>query len=52
VLVDQVLHMQRTGFTSVVLREDQSEQVAKSTLKRFTSFYQGDALHSQPHFSR
>jgi len=52
VLVDQVLHMQRTGFTSVVLREDQSEQVAQSTLKRFTSFYQGDALHTQPHFSR
>jgi uncharacterized protein (DUF934 family) len=52
VLVDQVLHMQRTGFTSVVLREDQSEQVAQSTLTRFTSFYQGDALHTQPHFSR
>ena len=52
VLVDQVLQMQRTGFTSAVLREDQSVEVARNTLKRFRSFYQGDALQAQPHFSR
>ncbi len=52
VLVDQVLQMQRTGFTSAVLREDQNVQVAKDTLNRFKAFYQGDALTGQPHFSR
>ena len=52
VLVDQVLQMKRTGFTSAVLREDQDLQVATDTLKRFKAFYQGDALDVQPHFSR
>jgi hypothetical protein len=52
VLVDQVQHMQRTGFTSAVLRADQNVQVAADALKRFKAFYQGDAIEVQPHFSR
>jgi uncharacterized protein (DUF934 family) len=52
VLVDQVLQMQRTGFTSAVLRADQNLDVAKATLQRFKAFYQGDAVEGQPHFSR
>jgi hypothetical protein len=52
VLVDQVLQMQRTGFTSAVLRADQNLEVAKATLQRFKAFYQGDAVVSQPLFSR
>jgi len=51
VLVDEVLQMQRSGFSSAVLRADQNLAHANAQLKRFFSFYQGDAVHSQPIFA-
>ncbi|MDD5028419.1 MAG: DUF934 domain-containing protein [Rhodoferax sp.] len=51
VLVDQVLQMQRSGFTSAVLRADQNLAHAQAQLNRFANFYQGDASHPQPLFA-
>jgi len=50
VLVDQVLQMQRSGFSSAMLRADQNLGHAKRQLTRFASFYQGDASHPKPVF--
>jgi uncharacterized protein (DUF934 family) len=52
VLIDQVQHMSRTGFSSAELRADQSLEKARSQLQRFDDFYQGDAVQSQPRFAR
>jgi len=51
VLVDQVQQMQRSGFSSAVLRSDQDLQAAQRQLTRFGQFYQGDASHAQPLFA-
>ena len=51
VLVDQLLQMQRSGFSSAVLRADQNLDHAQAQLTRFASFYQGDAAHPQPLFA-
>lgn len=51
VLVDQVLQMQRSGFSSAVLRADQNLEHAQAQLSRYASFYQGDAAHPQPLFA-
>lgn len=51
VLVDQVLQMQRSGFSSAVLRADQNLAAAQRQLARFEGFYQGDAEHPQPLFA-
>lgn len=51
VLVDQVLQMQRCGFSSALLRADQNLAHAQAQLSRFDAFYQGDAVHAQPHFA-
>jgi uncharacterized protein (DUF934 family) len=53
VLADQLLQMQRSGFTSAVLRADQDLQVARRQLARFAEaggFYQGDAIAQRPRF--
>jgi uncharacterized protein (DUF934 family) len=50
VLVDQLQQMRRSGFSAAVLRADQDLAVAQRELKRFTAFYQGDAVHPQPRF--
>jgi uncharacterized protein (DUF934 family) len=52
VLIDQVQQMSRTGFTSAVLRADQSLDKARAQLQRFDDFYQGDAQRPQPRFAR
>ncbi|MFM2238698.1 MAG: hypothetical protein RJA69_72 [Pseudomonadota bacterium] len=52
VLIDQVQHMSRTGFTSAELRADQSIDKARQQLQRFADFYQGDALNARPRFAR
>lgn len=52
VLVDQLAQMQRTGFDSAVLREDQNLEVAQTQLDRYPGFYQGDAVTVQPIFNR
>jgi uncharacterized protein (DUF934 family) len=51
VLIDQVLQMQRTGFSSAVLREDQSAAHAQKLLHHYSGFYQGDAQKATPHFA-
>ena len=52
VLVDQLQQMVRSGFDAAVLREDQSVQVAQRQLARYSDFYQGDAVITQPHFQK
>ena len=50
VLVDQLVQMQRTGFSSAVLREGVDAADAQRQFDRFPAFYQGDAVNPQPHF--
>ncbi len=52
VLVDQLVQMQRSGFTSAVLRQDQDMAVAQKQLDHYKAFYQGDAVTVQPMFAR
>jgi len=52
VLIDQLVQMQRSGFSSVVLRDDQNAEHGKKLLSHYASFYQGDAVHPQPHFAK
>ena len=55
VLIDQLAQMQRSGFTTAVLREDQPLDVAERVLAAYPGFdvgaYQGDAVHVSPHFA-
>ncbi len=50
VLVDQLVQMQRTGFTSAVLRADQNLDSARRQFAQFARYYQGDAVTVQPAF--
>ena len=52
VLVDQLAQMQRTGFSSAVLREDQDLALGETLLKHYPAFYQGDAVNTAPHFAK
>ncbi len=52
VLVDQLAQMQRTGFSSAVLRQDQDAALGERLLAHYPSFYQGDAVTAQPLFAR
>ena len=51
VLIDQLVQMQRTGFTSAVLREGVDASAAQRQFDRFAAFYQGDAVKAEPHFA-
>ena len=51
VLIDQLVQMQRTGFSSAVLREGVDQADAQRQFERFGGFYQADAIHYQPHFA-
>ncbi|MEN9842712.1 MAG: hypothetical protein RLZZ612_541 [Pseudomonadota bacterium] len=51
VLIDQLLQMQRTGFTEAVLAEGQNAAHAALLLRQFEGFYQGDAVLPHPHFN-
>ncbi|MDG5973918.1 hypothetical protein H010_01555 [Hydrogenophaga taeniospiralis CCUG 15921] len=51
VLIDQLAQMQRTGFTQAVLRVDQNIAHGQKLLAHYPAFYQGDAVHTQPHFA-
>ena len=42
VLVDQLVQMQRCGFSSAVLRGDQSLDIAKAQFAQYCGFYQGN----------
>ena len=54
VLVDQLAQMERSGFTSAVLRADQPLDVAQRVLSSYPGYdvgkYQGDAVQVKPHF--
>jgi uncharacterized protein (DUF934 family) len=50
VLIDQLLQMQRSGFSSAVLRADQDAAHGQKLLNHYKGFYQGDAVHAAPHF--
>ena len=50
VLIDQLVQMQRTGFTSAVLRADQDVAHAVRQFNRFSRYYQGDAVTREPLF--
>jgi len=50
VLIDQLVQMQRTGFSSAVLRADQDLGDAQRQFERYAVFYQGDAVTLHPLF--
>ena len=52
VLIDQLVQMQRTGFSSAVLRADQDIGLAQRQFERYAAFYQGDAVQTAPRFAR
>lgn len=51
VLVDQLVQMQRSGFSSAVLRADQDPAIARRQFGHFERHYQGDAVHKAPLFA-
>ncbi|GLS13335.1 DUF934 domain-containing protein [Hydrogenophaga electricum] len=51
VLIDQLVQMQRSGFTQAVLRADQSAEHGRRLLAHYDGFYQGDAVDTRPHFA-
>ncbi len=51
VLIDQLVQMQRTGFSSAVLRDDQDAAHGQKLLAHYAGFYQGDADSSAPKFA-
>lgn len=52
VLIDQLVHMQRSGFTSAVLAEGVDATAAERQFARFGAFYQGDVNEPRPLFAR
>jgi uncharacterized protein (DUF934 family) len=52
VLIDQLVQLQRTGFSSAVLRADQDIAHARRQFERYPAFYQGDVLDARPLFAR
>jgi uncharacterized protein (DUF934 family) len=52
VLIDQLVQMQRTGFSSALLRADQDATHAKRQFERYADFYQGDAMDARPLFRK
>lgn len=52
VLIDQLVQMQRTGFSSAVLRADQDPTHAARQFARYARYYQGDAATPLPRFKQ
>lgn len=52
VLVDMLPLLQRTGFTAVLLRHDQSVESAERALGFFPGHYQGDTQDNRPLFAK
>ena len=50
VLIDQLMQMQRSGFSSALLRADQNAEHGKKLLNQYSAFYQGDA-RNKPQFT-
>lgn len=51
VLIDQLVQMQRTGFSSAVLKEGVDASAAQRQFDRFATYYQGDAVQPTPLFA-
>ena len=52
VLVDQLVQMQRTGFSSAVLKEGKDATDAQAQFDRYAAFYQADVTVGKPLFAR
>jgi len=52
VLIDQLVHMHRSGFSSAVLAEGVDTAAAQRQFDRYAAFYQGDVLEPRPLFAR
>lgn len=52
VLIDQLVQMQRTGFSSAVLKEGKDAAEAQRQFDRFPAFYQADVVVPQPLYAR
>ena len=52
VLIDQLVQMERTGFSSAVLRADQEPADALRQFEQYEAFYQGDAMNVHPSFRK
>ena len=52
VLIDQLVHMHRSGFTSAILAEGINPAAAQRQFERFSAFYQGDVIEPRPLFAR
>ena len=52
VLIDQLVQMQRTGFSSAVLKEGKDVADAQRQFDRYAAFYQADLVVPQPLFAR
>lgn len=52
VLIDQLVHMHRSGFSSAVLAPGVNAESAERQFARFAAFYQGDAQEPRPLFAR
>ena len=51
-LIDQLVHMHRSGFSSAVLAEGVDPAAAQRQFERFSAFYQGDVHEPRPLFAR
>jgi uncharacterized protein (DUF934 family) len=52
VLIDQLVQMQRTGFSSALLKEGKDPAEAERQFARYPAFYQADMVVPQPLFAR
>lgn len=52
VLVDQLVQMHRSGFTSAVMKEGRDASAAQRQFDRYAAFYQGDVREPRPLFAR
>jgi uncharacterized protein (DUF934 family) len=52
VLIDQLVQMQRTGFSSAVLKDDKDPAEAERQFARYAAFYQADVVTQKPLFAR
>jgi len=52
VLIDQLVQMQRTGFSSAVLKPGVDASAAQRQFDRYSAFYQGDAVTPEPLFAK
>jgi uncharacterized protein (DUF934 family) len=52
VLIDQLVQMQRSGFSSAVLHDGKDPADAQRQFERYAAYYQGDVTEPRPLFAR